>query len=233
MTYALRVVACSSKPSPRLLKALAPFSLVVRQVASGMHIPDKSSTARALHTSRASCDQCRKLATMPGGRISLLRGQSGCGKSTLLRTLAATLDSTRARVIDANACLQQIPSGIPIVDIFSLPIVATLRLLSVAGLGEAMLWARTPGELSEGQRTRLVLAIAMAKARSPRPTWILLDEFCSTLDRVSACCVARTLRRWSRQANHVRIVCATAHDDIAVPLEPDLIIEPHAQLENT
>ena len=101
---------------------------------------------------------------MPGSTIALLQGQSGCGKSTLLRTLKATLGTMRARVLDANGCLQQAKPHTPIVDLFSMPIVATLKLLSMAGLGEAMLWARAPSELSEGQRARLTLALAMARS---------------------------------------------------------------------
>ncbi|MGH7199339.1 MAG: ATP-binding cassette domain-containing protein, partial [Planctomycetaceae bacterium] len=63
-----------------------------------------------------------------------------------------------------------------LVDALSGPIDETLRLLASCGLGEAQLLLRTPGELSEGQRYRFRLALAI----SQRPRWIVADEFSAT-----------------------------------------------------
>ena len=79
---------------------------------------------------------------------------------------------------------------------------------------------------------------------------IMIDEFASTLDRTTARCVCRALRRWVMRCGalkhgehgehrggradrigvrnrfeepEVRVVVASAHDDIAAWLEPELI----------
>ncbi len=216
MTVALRSVECVGPASERLLRAVAPFGLLVRTV------PKKSSGCPSRCTLRADLDDVDRLLAMSLGSIVLLTGPSGCGKSTLLRDTATAARRNGERVVDASALLARALTDRPIIDLFTLPLLRSLRLLSAAGLGEAMLWARSASELSEGQRARLGIALAMARTSPRRDTLIVLDEFCSTLDRVTARCVARTLRRWCNHQPRVRVFCATAHDDLADALSPDL-----------
>lgn len=234
MTLALRSVHMDRAPSPRLLQALAPFSLVV--LRDRCQLPEQKLRSTMLHHSTRSDHQLRTLLDMPDHSIALLTGPSGCGKSTLINAFAFRLRHATRRspspLVDAQHCFEAIDPKTPIVDLFSSSIPETLKLLGAAGLGEAMLWARSASELSQGQRARLMIALAIATA-TPRaqrmPVWIVIDEFASTLDRVTACNIARTLRMWSRRLGHVRIICASAHEDIIDPLEPDLLIEPQAQ----
>lgn len=94
------------------------------------------------------------------------------------------------------------------------------RRLSSLGLGDPFTWCRTTPELSTGQRERLrVLDLIHGT-----PGLIVLDEFTTGLDRLTARAVAwavgRALRRDARQA-----IIATCHDDIADDLSPDLLIK--------
>ena len=204
--------------SERLLRALASFGLLVGE-ATGAPSPgfDGSVVGRVLG--------------LGPGAVVLCTGPSGCGKSTLLRAVSAGARARGTPVIDASALLRAAAPGRPVIDLVPLPVERAMRVLAGAGLGEATLWARLPSELSEGQRARLGLALAMAGVGvgvgGPRPSLVVLDEFCSTLDRVTARCVAHTLRRWAGASPCV-VVCATAHEDLLADLAPDLHIRPLA-----
>jgi ABC-type ATPase with predicted acetyltransferase domain len=104
-------------------------------------------------------------------------------------------------------------------------------MLSRVGLAEAWTYLRTPRELSEGQRWRLKVAIAIANAdarardQNPRRTILICDEFAAVLDRVTACVVARALRRTIDSARGISAILATSHDDLIDALRPDLRIK--------
>ena len=57
----------------------------------------------------------------------------------------------------------------PLVDALPLPTKEALDLLTACGLSEAQLLLRTPAELSDGQRYRFRLALALAELGSPHP----------------------------------------------------------------
>ena len=225
MSLSLPVLRCGSPPSPRLLQAVAPFGLLV------WHKPP--SVPR-----HPAGDVLARIGALPGGSVVLVTGPSGCGKSTLLRSVAFAASESRATVIDASTQLQRAPDDRPVIDIVAGPLMDALRALAASGLAEPMLWARTPRELSDGQRLRLCLALAMARcpagAGATPEVVLTIDECCSTLDRVTARGVARTLRRWTSSRPYLRVVCATAHSDLTDALEPDLAIalsleeSPHA-----
>jgi energy-coupling factor transporter ATP-binding protein EcfA2 len=105
--------------------------------------------------------------------------------------------------------------GRAVVDCFGMPLEETLGLLCRAGLAEARVWLRRPGELSEGERFRFRLARWMAG----RAQVLLADEFCNGLDRVTARGVAWQLRRFVAESGRAAVV-ATAHEDLAADLLP-------------
>jgi len=209
-TCRLPEIPCTGEPSERLVRALAPFGLLARRAA-------RTPVDRSEHLDA--------LLDLPARSVALVRGPSGYGKSTLLAQLASEARSRSVRVIDAGRIAARLDAAKPLVDLFGDSVARTRRLLSLAGLGEARLWARGSAEISEGERARLAIALAMSRAPARADCFVLFDEFCSTLDRPTARAVARALRAWARADHRVRIVCATAHDDLADPLDPDLVID--------
>jgi len=92
-------------------------------------------------------------------------------------------------------------------------------------LGEATILPRRVSELSEGQKFRLRLAAGMQRALGGRGSaTLMVDEFAASLDRVTARSVAHTLARWVRRERSVRLVVATAHDDVLEWLGPDALV---------
>ncbi|CAN5390959.1 ATP-binding cassette domain-containing protein [soil metagenome] len=168
------------------------------------------------------------------GEIVLITGPSGAGKSSLLRAIR-TLSKHSVRWID----LERIrPPQRAVVDLFGrMSLTRVLEMLSRVGLAEVWTYFRTPRELSEGQRWRLRLAIALLRSRVPQPrnsngqspggassrrAILISDEFAALLDRVTAGIVARTLRR-SIHSGAAAIV-ATSHEDLTRALDPDVIV---------
>ena len=105
-----------------------------------------------------------------------------------------------------------------LVDALDRPVQESLALLSACGLGEAQLLLRTPGELSDGQRYRFRLALALAR----KPAWIVADEFPATLDRTLAKVVAYNIRRTADRTG-TGFLLATTHEDILDDLQPSLL----------
>ena len=117
------------------------------------------------------------------GDVVYVTGPSGGGKSVLLARLRqAFLDSGTARVVDLAAV--DLGRDRPVIELMHGPLDRSLQILSTAGLADAFLLLRTPRELSDGQRYRLRLALAIEELTTGEPSAVLVaDEFCSTLDR--------------------------------------------------
>ena len=146
--------------------------------------------------------------------VVLFTGPSGSGKSSLLRAAGRQLAAIDAMALD-------IPE-VPIIDALPGPIERRLELLSACGLAEARLLVRTPGELSDGQRYRFRLALAI----STDEPWLSADEFAAYLDRTAAKVLAFNLRRLATRMG-VGLLLATAHDDLTADLRPDLLVTCH------
>lgn len=158
-------------------------------------------------------------------RVALVTGPSGSGKSTLLKIFRARCP--RVVLVDPAE-----------VDRFSLPLAELTRLslkewlgtLARFGLAEADVLLQTPAQLSAGQRYRLALALAASRCALFRaghiPTITLIaDEFGSLLDRPTAQTIAVSLRKWAARQPHVRVVAATAHEDLRLPMWPEVVVE--------
>jgi hypothetical protein len=107
------------------------------------------------------------------------------------------------------------------------PLEDVMHTLSLAGLNDAFVMLRRPGELSDGQRYRLRLAQTIAHVETkasdaPLPV-VLADEFGATLDRVTAAVIAHNLRKWVTRARCC-FIAATTHDDLLEPLRPDVLV---------
>ena len=111
------------------------------------------------------------------GTITLIAGPSGAGKSTLLRAARAAQPGRRwidlADFPDPSTPTPTPTStaiaASPLVDCFpGLSLRDALALLARVGLAEAWTYLRTPAELSEGQRWRFRLALALHEASRSR-----------------------------------------------------------------
>lgn len=150
------------------------------------------------------------------GQILLITGMSGAGKSTLLRSIVQQIPQTH-RIDLVHLRLPRLP----VVDCIPLPsIEKRLNLLSRVGLAEVYLWLRPPAQLSEGQRFRLRIAIAMARAQK-RPATLICDEFASTLDTLTALMISQTLRKSIRTNSGLSCILATGRDELLPALKPD------------
>ena len=124
---------------------------------------------------------------------------------------------------------------VPLIDALPGTVDDGLATLAGCGLSEAWLLLRTPAELSEGQRYRFRLALALASrervrpelstippvAHAPGSPWVVADEFTATLDRTLAKVVAFNVRKLVSRTG-VGLLTATTHEDIVEDLQPDL-----------
>jgi hypothetical protein len=172
-----------------------------------------------------------------------LDGPSGSGKSVLLARLQEALRAAGPGEVAAVDLAKIAPAGDrAVIDLMAGPLQQRLRILSAAGLADAFLLLRKPHELSDGQRWRLRLALAIEQvaARAGEETrlasgaakqaipWrvLIADEFCSTLDRLCARAVAYRVRRLA-DATGVTVLAASAHDDLVEDLAPDVLVVKH------
>jgi ABC-type ATPase with predicted acetyltransferase domain len=185
------------------------------------------------------------LPEVRAGEVVLVTGASGSGKSSLLRAVASgrlpvasderadsgsdergTMSDERGlEVIDVGEI--GMPGG-HVVDLFpELGLEGWLGMLARAGLAEAQTYLLPCTLLSEGQqwRLRIALVMGMVEARPGVPRVLVCDEFCALLDRVTACVVARALRKLVDRNAGLRAVVATSHDDLEGALRPDVVVE--------
>jgi hypothetical protein len=154
--------------------------------------------------------------------VVLIAGPSGAGKSTLLRRYRRGLG--HGRVIDLAR--MRLPER-AVIELFpSMSIEGALAGLSRVGLAEAHTYLLPPSKLSDGQRWRLRLAVAVARCEaSPRKKFtIVADEFAALLDRVTAWIVARAVRNAVDRVGNLGAVVATSHEDVEGPLGADVVV---------
>lgn len=148
------------------------------------------------------------------GQIVLFTGESGSGKSSLMRELARELRAQGKNVVSLDELTWDEKI---LVDLLPVPLEQALQLLSACGLGEAHLLLRTPRELSDGQRYRFRLALALAQ----QPDWVMADEFTATLDRRLARIISFNISKIAAR-HRIGFLLATTHEDIVSDLSPDV-----------
>jgi ABC-type ATPase with predicted acetyltransferase domain len=160
-----------------------------------------------------SCD-----IKLSGGEICYITGASGSGKSVLLREFYNTL----ARNEKVNINDIPLPDDKTCVDCFEPDFLETLRTLSNAGLTDVFCVLNSPANLSDGQKYRYRIAKAIGSDKK----FIFADEFCSSLDRVTAAVISCNLRKFAKRSGKVFIL-ASSHDDLLADLQPEVIVIKH------
>jgi ABC-type ATPase with predicted acetyltransferase domain len=149
------------------------------------------------------------------GDIVYITGPSGAGKSVLLRELERSVPPSQR--IDLARI--RLPRDKALVDCIEGDFVTSLRMLSKAGLSDVYCVLNQPANLSDGQKYRLRLAMALAAGKK----YIFADEFCANLDRITAAVIAYNVRKFASRAG-VTFILAASHDDILLDLVPDVLV---------
>jgi ABC-type phosphate/phosphonate transport system ATPase subunit/GNAT superfamily N-acetyltransferase len=169
--------------------------------------------------------------TIKPKQIVLIAGASGSGKTTLI-DLLRDRGLPQANMILEGSCfvskqanigvLQPLKSKLPIIQLVGgNDTRRALHVLNIAGLTEAFLYFKTFAELSAGQRYRFMLAKLIDSGAN---LW-LADEFCSTLDEVTASIVAHNLQRHARRMGATVIVAAPHFETFIRSLKPDKVLK--------
>lgn len=105
---------------------------------------------------------------------------------------------------------------------------ATAERLARVGLGDPFVWCRTPDELSVGQKQRYALALSLASSGS----FLMIDEWLSGLDDLTARAVAWATGKALRQAGKGALLICT-RPELAHDLSPDCHIHMGYQSQPT
>lgn len=136
--------------------------------------------------------------------ILYITGESGSGKSTILKEMS-----------EISHC--NIPNT-PLFKWHDNPQKA-LEILTLVGLGDAVLFLSYYNMLSDSQKARARIALELLSDKDE----IIIDEFLSTLDRKTAksvaFCIQKAIRKLGKKA-----IFVTAHDDLEEYIKPTYII---------
>ena len=155
------------------------------------------------------------------GDLVYITGESGSGKSVLLRELARKLSRRKefGGVITDREVESEIKPNEVLIHGVGRDVMEAMEILNSVGLSDAFLYLRRYKELSDGQRYRYRLAKAFWSGRKT----LIFDEFCATLDRITAKVVAYLVQKFCRKRNLTAIV-ATTHEDLIEDFNPDILI---------
>jgi ABC-type ATPase with predicted acetyltransferase domain len=149
------------------------------------------------------------------GNIIYLTGPSGAGKSVLLRELEKSVPASDR----VNLARIKLPSDKTLIDCIDGDLLRGLRILSIAGLNDCFCILNQPRNLSDGQKYRFRLAMALAAKKK----FIFADEFCSELDRITAAVISYNVHKFAKRTGTIFIL-ASSHDDILLDLSPDVLV---------
>jgi len=149
------------------------------------------------------------------GDIIYFTGPSGAGKSVLLRELEKSVPAPDR----VNLARIKLPADKTLIDCIDDDLLDSLKMLSTAGLNDCFCILNQPLNLSDGQKYRFRLAMALAAKKK----FIFADEFCSELDRITAAVISYNVHKFAKRTGTIFIL-ASSHNDILLDLSPDVLI---------
>ena len=149
------------------------------------------------------------------GDIVYITGPSGAGKSVLLEELDKCIPAGEK----VNLQEIELPAEQTVIDCINGDMLESLRLLSTVGLNDVFCVLSQPANLSDGQKYRFRLAMAMASGEKI----VLADEFCSELDRITAAVISYNIHKFAKKTGKTFIL-ASSHKDILADLLPDVLV---------
>jgi len=156
----------------------------------------------------------RLLSALQNAGTVIITGPSGGGKTSLLRAAMPRLARcASAPLIHVDALAQAREPSEPLIETIPGPLAQALKTLSTAGLADARLLLTPVHHLSAGERARRVIALALHHSQGGV---LIVDEFASNLDALTARGLAITLARAARRTNTALLI-ATLHPSL-IPL---------------
>lgn len=144
--------------------------------------------------------------------LTYIYGISGAGKSKLLHAIMKDLP-----------CSSLLPTvkrdTVPIIDLFDIPRDEAIKYLVTVGLGEVFLFIRSYQQLSDGQKYRLRLALALSFS----PKILIIDDFLENVDRDTAKAIAMTFSSQCKKKG-IQIFLASVDSDLVDYLQPNQLI---------
>ena len=178
------------------------------------------------------------LEIRPGEVVAVI-GASGAGKTTLLKMIinaatgaggdawaptegrVSTPPETRMAYLlpgeaepsfGSETILEHVNSRVGDVN-------AAIQILNAVGLSDAIYYRAKYSELSTGQKERAKLASLLAE----RPNVLVIDEFGSHLDKLTAKRVARKVAQLCREAG-ITLIATTHRPEVLEALTPDKVV---------
>ena len=137
-------------------------------------------------------------------------GDSGCGKTTILTHLTENLNYSFLK--------QEFCKDKCIAAHFESKEEA-IEKLCMSGIASIPVWFRSYDKLSKGEQTRADIALGLTKSN------IMIDEFTSNLDRLTARSLAYSLKKYVTKQGLKNVILAGCQYDMIPWLEPDFVFD--------
>jgi ABC-type ATPase with predicted acetyltransferase domain len=149
------------------------------------------------------------------GDIVYITGPSGAGKSVMLKELEKTIPPSDR----VNLARIKLAKDKTLIDCIDADLLTSLRMLSDVGLNDVFCILNQPVNLSEGQKYRFRLAMAMEAEKK----FIFADEFCSGLDAITAAVISYNIHKFAKRTG-TTFFLASSHDHMLLDLAPDVLV---------